>query len=115
MSTVATVGSYEAKTHLPALLERVQAGERITITKHGVPVAVLVPAGKQVKKDIREVVAQLKVFGRGRKLPEGITVRDLITEGRFGLEDSSEHALGDAGRNSAARSEEHTSELQSPC
>jgi prevent-host-death family protein len=87
MSTVGTVGSYEAKTHLPALLERVQAGERITITKHGVPVAILVPAGKQAKKDTREVIAQLKAFGRGRKLPEGVTVRDLIAEGRFGLEE----------------------------
>ncbi|MFP4085845.1 MAG: type II toxin-antitoxin system Phd/YefM family antitoxin, partial [Desulfobacteraceae bacterium] len=36
-----TVGAYEAKTHLPKLLERVMKGERITITKHGVPVAVL--------------------------------------------------------------------------
>ena len=36
-----TVGAYEAKTHLPKLLERVLKGERITITKHGVPVAVL--------------------------------------------------------------------------
>ena len=39
-----TVGAYEAKTHLPKLLERVMKGERITITKHGVPVAVLGPA-----------------------------------------------------------------------
>jgi prevent-host-death family protein len=84
MSSAATVGSYEAKTHLPALLERVQAGERITITKHGVPVAILVPAGKQGKKDIREVIAQLKAFGRGRKLPDRVTVRDLIAEGRRG-------------------------------
>ena len=38
-----TVGAYEAKTHLPKLLERVSKGERITITKHGVPVAVLQP------------------------------------------------------------------------
>jgi prevent-host-death family protein len=84
MSSAATVGSYEAKTHLPALLERVQAGERITITKHGVPVAILVPAGKRGKKDTREVIAQLKAFGRGRKLPNGVTVRDLIAEGRRG-------------------------------
>ena len=42
---MATVGSYEAKTHLPRLLKRVAAGERITITHRGVPVAVLVPFG----------------------------------------------------------------------
>jgi len=32
-----TIGAYEAKTHLPKLLERVSKGERITITRHGVP------------------------------------------------------------------------------
>ncbi len=39
-----TVGSYEAMTHLPQLLERVEHGESITITRHGKPVARLVPA-----------------------------------------------------------------------
>ena len=41
---MATVGSYEAKTHLPQLLERVEHGETITITRHGKPVARFVPA-----------------------------------------------------------------------
>jgi prevent-host-death family protein len=40
-----TVGAYEAKTHLAQLHERVAKGETITITKHGVPVAILQPAG----------------------------------------------------------------------
>ena len=39
-----SVGSFEAKTHLPQLLERVAQGEEFTITKHGKPVARLVPA-----------------------------------------------------------------------
>ncbi len=77
-----TVGSFEAKTHLPALLERVQAGERITITKHGAPVAILIPAETPGGKDRKEVIAQLKAFGKGRRLPKGVTVRDLINEGR---------------------------------
>jgi len=38
-----TVGAYEAKTHLSELLEKVEAGEEITITKHGAPIARLVP------------------------------------------------------------------------
>ena len=38
-----TVGSYEAKTHLPRLLDRVVRGESLTITRHGRPVARLVP------------------------------------------------------------------------
>ena len=34
-----TIGAYDAKTHLPRLLDEVAAGESITITKHGRPVA----------------------------------------------------------------------------
>ena len=30
-----TVGAYEAKTHLSELLEKVEAGEEIVITRHG--------------------------------------------------------------------------------
>ena len=40
------VGSYEAKAHLPRMLEKVAQGEKITITKHGVPVAELVPVSE---------------------------------------------------------------------
>ncbi len=39
-----TVGAFEAKTHLSALLDRVERGEEVTITRHGRPVARLVPA-----------------------------------------------------------------------
>ena len=37
------IGAYEAKTHLPALLERVARGEQFTITNYGRPIAYLVP------------------------------------------------------------------------
>lgn len=37
------VGAFEAKTHLPKLLDRVERGESVTITRHGRPVARLVP------------------------------------------------------------------------
>ncbi len=37
------IGAYEAKTHFPKLLARVQKGERFVITRHGRPVAELVP------------------------------------------------------------------------
>ena len=37
------IGAYEAKTHLPKLLDRVVRGENLTITRHGKPVARLVP------------------------------------------------------------------------
>jgi prevent-host-death family protein len=76
-----TVGSFEAKTHLPALLDRVANGEKITITKRGVPVAMLVPLDSSTKRDRDEVIRQLQAFGQGRRL-KGIKVRELIEEGR---------------------------------
>jgi prevent-host-death family protein len=76
-----TVGAYEAKTHLPRLLERVLKGERITITKHGVPVAVLQPPDPSKKVDIRSVVVELRKFRDKHRLG-GTSIRDMIEEGR---------------------------------
>ena len=45
-----TVNVHEAKTHLSRLLERVQAGEQITITKAGRPVARLIPVVQRPAK-----------------------------------------------------------------
>ena len=70
-----TVGAYEAKTHLTQLLERVAKGERITITKHGVPVATLQPADSAKKKPVREIIDQLKRFRSGHRL-DGRTTRE---------------------------------------
>lgn len=76
------VGSFEAKTHLPALLDRASKGERITITKRGTPVAMLVPAEPRPSRDRKQIIADLKAFGRGRSLKKGTKLRDLIEEGR---------------------------------
>ena len=76
-----TVGSYEAKTHLPALLDKVAKGERVTITRHGVPVAVLEPAGERGKRDISQVIEEIKEHRKG-KTTGGMSVRDMIEEGR---------------------------------
>ena len=78
-----SVGSFEAKTHLPQLLERVARGEEFTITKHGKPVAKLVPAQPaKPQPDVRQVLAELKAFRKGNTLGEGLTIRELIEEGR---------------------------------
>ena len=76
-----SVGSYEAKTHLPALLERVSKGEQITITKHGVPVALLIPAGQVKQMDVQTAVEEMKKFRKGRSLT-GMSIREMIEEGR---------------------------------
>jgi prevent-host-death family protein len=78
-----SVGSFEAKAHLPQLLERVAKGEEFMITKHGRPVARLVPAvPAKPKPDVRQVIAELKAFSKGNRLGEDLTIRDLIEEGR---------------------------------
>ena len=79
---MAEVGAYEAKTHLPRLLERVRKGERITITKHGTPIAMLVPVeGTERQRTVAETIEEIRRFRRGRRL-DGLTIRELIDEGR---------------------------------
>ncbi len=41
-----SVGAYDAKTRLSELLDRVEKGEQVVITRHGRPVARLVPEGR---------------------------------------------------------------------
>ena len=76
-----TVGAYEAKTHLPKLLERVMKGERITITRHGVPVAVLQSPGEETRKTTKSAINGLKKFRKKHSL-KGMSIRELIEDGR---------------------------------
>ncbi len=76
-----TVGSYEAKTHLSRLLEMVARGEQITITKHGVPIALLVPVNSDAKPAPDKVIDELRRFRKGRKLGKS-SLRKMIEEGR---------------------------------
>lgn len=75
-----TLGAYEAKTHLPQLLNEVAGGERFIITRHGVPVAQIVPVGERAVASIDETVEALRRFRKGRTL--GMTIRAAIEEGR---------------------------------
>lgn len=77
-----TVGAFEAKTHLSSLLDRVANGERITISRHGVPAAMLVPISEshtQLKHE--DIVAVMREL-RKRVKPGEKTVRQMIGEGR---------------------------------
>jgi len=76
-----TVGAYQAKTHLSKLLERVIKGERFTITKHGVPVAVLQPAESVKRADPKLIISQLRKF-RDKHILKGLSIREMIEEGR---------------------------------
>jgi prevent-host-death family protein len=77
-----SVGSFEAKTHLAALLDRVARGETITITRHGVPAAMLVPVGDAARKLTHtEIVEGLRALRR-RVKPGKMSVREMVNKGR---------------------------------
>lgn len=71
-----TVGAYEAKTHLPRLLDEVERGGEITITRHGRPVARLVPAAAPADPErIKKAIKEIRALSRGKH-----ATRDEILE-----------------------------------
>ena len=75
------IDAFEAKTHLPRLLKRVQAGECFVITRHNRPVAELIPFRKHDAGKIRAAIDDLKAFQKTQDLG-GLSVRQMIEEGR---------------------------------
>jgi antitoxin (DNA-binding transcriptional repressor) of toxin-antitoxin stability system len=78
-----SVGSYEAKTHLPELLERVEHGEKILITRRGTPVALLTQPPPKVVRDGRQVVEDMLAYRNRQKRTTGaLSIRQMIEHGR---------------------------------
>jgi prevent-host-death family protein len=76
------IGAFEAKNRLGALLDRVERGEEIVITRRGKPVAKLIPAGSGTDKEkVQRAIAGLREASRGLSLG-GLTIKELIEEGR---------------------------------
>ncbi len=75
------VSSYEAKTHLAELLRKVKNGERVLITKHHVPIAMMTPASSQRKRSIKETVEAMKLFRKDNTL-QGLSIKEMIEDGR---------------------------------
>lgn len=84
---LSTVGAFDAKTRLSELLDRVEHGETIVITRHGVPIARLVafePAidGPRVQTAVDHLAALgagMRAAGAGMSTAE---LREAIAEGR---------------------------------
>jgi hypothetical protein len=66
---VKSIGAFEAKTHLSDLLHQVARGEKITITRRGVPAA------------HQEIVEGMRALLRVK--PGKMSVREMVNEGRF--------------------------------
>jgi prevent-host-death family protein len=78
------VGAFEAKNTLSALLDLVERGEEVTITRHGKPVARLVPPRGQPNREEARAAAE-RIRERARKLKLGITLEEALAwrdEGR---------------------------------
>jgi prevent-host-death family protein len=76
------VGAFDAKNRLGALLDRVENGEEIVITRRGKAVAKLVPATPGFDRaKARRAVAGLLEASRGVTLG-GLKIKNLVTEGR---------------------------------
>ena len=76
-----TVGAFEAKTRLSALLERVERGEEVVITRHGKAIARLVPAAAAELVDRQAVIARIKQLREHCTLG-GVSWQELRDEGR---------------------------------
>jgi prevent-host-death family protein len=63
-----TVGAFDAKTNFSALLERVERGEQIVITRRGKPVARLMPIAKSPDGKVSDAMAKLRELRKGTTL-----------------------------------------------
>lgn len=77
-----TIGAFEAKTRLSALLERVSKGETITITRHGVPAAMLVPVEGARRRLAHVAIVERMRDLRKRAKVDRMSVKEMIEEGR---------------------------------
>lgn len=78
---MATIGSFEAKTKFSALLERVEQGEQILITRRGKPVARLMPIAPARKEKVSAAMEKLRKLRKGTTLG-GLGWKELRDAGR---------------------------------
>jgi prevent-host-death family protein len=79
---VTTIGVSEAKKHFSNLLDRVARGVRVTITRRGVPVALLLPLQPEPNKlSHQEVVEGMRAL-RERVKRSNLSVGQMVSEGR---------------------------------
>jgi prevent-host-death family protein len=75
-------GVFAAKTHLSALLDRVAKGERITITRRGIPAAMPVPIQDATRKLTHEEITEGMRELRKRVKQDRMSVREMVREER---------------------------------
>ena len=77
-----TVGVFEAKNKLTALLDEIERGGEVVITRRAKPVARMVPAGPGFDRErARRAASGLRQASRGVSLG-GLNLKELVSEGR---------------------------------
>ena len=79
------VGAFEAKTKLAELLDKVEAGESVTITRRGKAVAQMIAVKSDGDSErMRALIEEIKRtrIGRGKPAGPGTTILELIKAGR---------------------------------
>jgi prevent-host-death family protein len=75
-----TVGAHDAKTNLGQLLDRVEHGERFVITRHGAPIAKLVPFAEPVdQKKVRRAIDGMLALQKTQTLG-GLSIEEMLHE-----------------------------------
>jgi len=77
-----SVGLFQAKNGLSALVERASKGEEIIITRRGQKVAMLVPVNPESRRAARVVVEHIRAARKGARMPKGYTLKRLVEQGR---------------------------------
>lgn len=75
------IGSYEAKTHLPQLLESVVSGESFVITRRGEPIALLAPI-QQHELTPQEAAQHIRELRKGISWEDQGSTSKAMKEGR---------------------------------
>jgi prevent-host-death family protein len=70
------VQASEAKTHLPELLDEVERGATLIITRHGKAIARLIPETDRRQSEINEAIARIQ---SRRRHASSITVQELLS------------------------------------
>src|SRR5262249_55730585 len=81
MQNMERIGIYDARAKLSELIERVQAGEEVVLTRHGEPVARLVAEKPRRKPTGAAVVARIRKLAKKLDIHD-VDVRKLIEQGR---------------------------------
>ncbi len=78
-----TMSFYEARTHFSELLDQVARGKKVLITRRGKPAALLSPPPAEAAMNLEQVIEEFKEYSkRQRRTLGGLSIRDMIDEGR---------------------------------